>query len=104
MAEIPELSFRWSYEERNDGEIARFVGAGFRATVRDCDGDFSTWNVWRHAGIIGEGEFWGSEPYHFDAALLAAEKAIRDGIAVIKTTAQRRDGPRRSHTSRKQVP
>lgn len=73
----PELRFKWRYEEKWWGAIARYDAAGFTASVIDKDGDASEWSVKRGKTVIAEGGTYDCTPfYHFDACLLAAEEAL----------------------------
>lgn len=83
--EPPALALKWRFWNTNDSGWGEFRGGGYLLKVRDCDGDFSTWDVWRgdprlKASRIAGGTTGGYEPYHFDAALLAAEAAFRADV------------------------
>jgi hypothetical protein len=79
----PPLTLKWRFWTTNDSGWGEFRGGGYLLKVRDCDGDFSAWYVCRgdpqlKASRIADGETHGYDPYHFDAALLAAEAAFRE--------------------------
>lgn len=75
--DAPELRFKWRYEEKWWGAIARYDAAGFTASVIDKDGDASEWSVKRGKTVIAEGGTYDCHPYyHFDACLIAAENAL----------------------------
>ena len=81
----PPLTLNWRFWNTNDSGWGEFRGAGYLLKVRDCDGDFSPWYVWRgnpklKASLIASGDTNGYEPYHFDAALMAAEAAFRADV------------------------
>lgn len=78
--EPPPITLKWRFWETNDSGWGEFRGAGYLLKVRDCDGDFSTWYVKRGRDEIASGEMGGYRPYHFDAALLAAEAAFRADV------------------------
>lgn len=72
------LTLKWAQVVKNWGAIVTFQGAGYELTVIDCDGDYSTWTLYRHGKLIVEGTINSYEPYyHCDAACLAAEEALR---------------------------
>lgn len=92
----PPLTLKWRFWETNDSGWGEFRGAGYLAKVRDCDGDFSHWYVTRgdpklKASLIASGDTSGYDPYHFDAALIAAETALRADVA--RRTAELRGRP-----------
>lgn len=69
--------YRWTYEEKWWGAIARYRGAGFELYVTDKDGDMSEWNLKRGKQVLAEGGTYECKPlYHFDACMLAAEAAL----------------------------
>ena len=74
---VPELRFKWRFQDHRDGAIGTFTAAGMKAKVVDCDGDSSYWELTSNRIVIAEGEVWDCSPfYHFDACLLAAENAM----------------------------
>lgn len=83
----PPLSLKWSYQDHSYAPTATFRGAGYDLFVMDCDGDFSDWSLRRGIGrsrknIIAKGSigYNDSDYYHFDAAMLAAEAALREDV------------------------
>lgn len=85
------MSLEWKFEEHWWGESATYDdGAGTKARVSDCDGDFSNWSVEVdskpvQAGTVrdedGAGPILPAPEYHFDKAMRLAEEAI----AILKT-------------------
>ena len=86
MADLIEFAedatrLKWQYEERRDGEIARFSVCGLHAYVRDCDGDGSFWYVRKgyRGPALAKGE--RADINHFFGSLGDAEAALRRIIA-----------------------
>lgn len=84
-SEPPSLTLDWRFWITSDSGWGEYRGAGYLLKVRDCDGDFSYWYVARgdpnlKASMIASGDMRGYEPYHFDAALMAAEAALRADV------------------------
>lgn len=79
--EPPETSLKWRFEEHWSGEMARFDLGGLKVYVRDCDGDYSFWNIrrGRKGHVLAEGESYS--PYHWETCLYEAEQALRKIVA-----------------------
>lgn len=84
--DAPPLTLKWTYQDHSYAPSARFRGAGYDLWVMDCDGDFSEWTLRKgptknRKYIIAEGQVSTHDPYyHFDAAMLAAEAALRSEV------------------------
>lgn len=85
-------SLKWRYEERRDGEIARFTAAGYALLVVDCDGDSSYWTLKHHRMVVAEGESASHVPNHFFVCLQAAEEALRSAVAARLAVMREADG------------
>ncbi|TXN23968.1 hypothetical protein [Methylobacterium sp. WL9] len=84
---------KWRYEERRDGEIARFEVCGLHAYARDCDGDFTFWLIrkGKQGAVLAEGE-----TRDFFPALREAEAALRRIVSA--RIAEMRDTPPRPNS------
>ncbi|HYE49980.1 MAG TPA: hypothetical protein VEB20_10360 [Azospirillaceae bacterium] len=70
------MPLKWKFKEHAWGETADYEAAGLKVRVVDADGDWSRWSITRGEETLAEGKVEGHEPYHFDAALAAAENAL----------------------------
>jgi len=47
--------------------------------IQDCDGDFTFWHVKVNDRLIGEGSYYGYEPYHYDFVKESINRWIATG-------------------------